>query len=470
MAGQLKRAKRKPGAPASPAPQQPDAGPKFFELGSEADGDALKLKTSDISANPFNDRDLGDVSDLASSIEMDGLLQDIVVMHTSVFAEHYPDAASGITTKYVIAFGERRWRAHQHIGKEEISAVLRNDVAPKIRRVLFVENFHRKQLSPIEEARRFQALHEDGMSYRQIAEELSLGGPNHVSRRLELLRLPTALQNIVGTEDGPGVTLARSILAQLAEPDEQIRAWELIRDENLTLGQAVDRIRNADAVPPGNTPAEETGPAPVPQGNTSGDSEDTAPVPQGNTDVPAPRTTGDAPKPAAAKPKTPAGAQTLAADRDTAERNNASADRDQACRQLITNGSKLTPDQHAALMGRTLLAPMQQGPARTRAHRWLRDAGVAVFNISDTDSYFEAVLSSGQTELVNRVAVATAVAAGEVRARDGRRQWDKSDAEHVRLLIETTGYVPETAWERAQLDKYGVPLPEAGEPDPEPIH
>ncbi|WP_086685966.1 ParB/RepB/Spo0J family partition protein [Streptomyces pseudogriseolus] len=458
MAGSLnKRAKRGPRPAAAPTPQQSDSGPKFFELSSETDGDALKLKTSDISANPFNDRDLGDVTQLAESIAKDGLLQDIVVMHASAFTKHYPEEAERITTKYVIAFGERRWRAHQHIGKEEISAVLRNDVAPKIRRVLFVENFHRKQLSPIEEARRFHTLHtKDGMSYREIVEELSLGGPNHVARRLELLKLPPALQDIVGTDDGPGVTLARNILAQLAEPEEQVRAWELIRDEGLTLKQAVDRIHNADPVPQGNTPApvEEPAPAAVPQGNT--------------TDVPAPRTTGDAPKSAAAKPKTTASG--TAADRDTVERNHASADRDQACRQLVADSSKLTPAQHAALMGRTLLAPMQQGPARTRAHRWLRDAGTAVFDISDTDSYFEAVLSSGQAELVNRVALATAVAAGEVRARDGRRQWDKTDAEHVRLLIDTTGYVPETAWERAQLDKYGVPVPDAGAPDPEPIH
>jgi hypothetical protein len=130
----------------------------------------------------------------------------------------------------------------------------------------------------------------------------------------------------------------------------------------------------------------------------------------------------------------------------------------------------LSPEQHDALFGRTLLAPMQQGPARTRAHKWLRDAETAGFNINDTDSYFEAVLSSGQTDLVNRVALATALAAGEVRARDGRRQWDRTDAEHVRLLIDATGYVPETAWEREQLVKFGVTFNSADDPDPDAIH
>ncbi|MER5572365.1 ParB/RepB/Spo0J family partition protein [Streptomyces massasporeus] len=484
MAGELKRTK-KPQKPAVPkpaasteagAPKESEA-PKFFQLTTENEGDALDIKLDDITPNPFNDRDIGDVTQLAESIDQDDLLQDITVMHTSAFAEHWPEQAEGITTKYVIAFGERRWRAHRHLGRATIPAILRNKVAPKIRRVLFAENFHRKQLSPIEEARKFRVLHvEEGMSYREIVAELKLSGPNYVARRMELLELPPALQEIVGTEDGPGVTLARNIKARLDDPEEQIRAWELIRDEGLkNVGEAVDRIRNADPVPPGNNPTDEqTEGDPVPPGNSSQPSgEEQLPVPSGNG-ASEPGADGDAPKPPAKttqKSQPAAGKKTIAADRDTAERNNASADRDAACRQLVAADTKLTAEQHDALFGRTLLAPMAHGPARTRAHRWLRDAGQVVFDISDTDSYFEAVLSSGQAELVNRVAIATALAAGEVRARDGRRQWDKTDAEHVRLLIDATGYVPGTAWERAQLVKFGVPFPGADEePDPEPLN
>ncbi|MBG7704915.1 ParB/RepB/Spo0J family partition protein [Streptomyces sp. MC1] len=479
MAGSLKKAARKPSRPGVPAPAAPaDSTPKFFDLGVEEEGDALKVKVSDITANPFNDRDLGDITQLAQSIDQDGLLQDIVVMHTEAFARYYPAQAEHITTKYVIAFGERRWRAHMHLGLETVSAILRNGVAEKIRRVLFAENFHRKQLSAIEEARKFRVLHvEEGMSYREIVTELKLSGPNYVARRMELLELPPALQDIVGTEEGPGVTLARKIRAQLTEPEEQIQAWELIRDEDLSLAEAVDRIRHADPVPPGNTVTESSAGAPVPPGNTSvavGQEQPVPPettpangegVPQGNTSG----SGGDTLNPPAA-PQPPVQRKAAAADRDAVERNHASADRDASCRHLVSDGPPLTAEQHDALYARTLLAPMQQGPARTRAHRWLRDAGRAVFDISDTDSYFEAVLSSGQADLVNRVATATALAAGEVRARDGRRQWDRTDAEHVRLLIETTGYVPATAWERAQLDKFGVPYNAADAPDPEPIH
>jgi ParB/RepB/Spo0J family partition protein len=518
VAQQLKRATKKTAqskppdgaAPEASPPTTGDGGPKFFELNVENDGDSLSIRLADITPNPFNDRDLGDVSQLSESIEDDGLLQDVTVMHTAAFAKHWPEQAKGITTKYVLAFGERRWRAYYLLaqagklqlaeeGKPEtaqIPTILRNDVAPKIRRVLFAENFHRKQLSPIEEARKFYVLHvEEEMSFRQIVEHLRLTGPNHVSRRLELLKLPPALQEIVGTETGPGVTLARKILAQLADPAGQLKAWELIRDDELTLNQAVAHIRNTESVPPGNTAddVEEAAnatedssgtPASVPQGNTSNEAETTKEtaeaeppgVPPGNTGLPSPRNTADASAEAVGvsakkSAEAPVGGarKVTAAERDTAERNNASADRDEACRHLVTTGVQLTQEQRDALFGRTLLAPIQQGPARTRAHQWLRKASKAVFDIADTDSYYEAVLSSGQPDLVNRVALATALAAGEIRARDGRRQWDKTDAEHVRLLTEATGYVPGTAWERWQLEKFGVPFTADQDPDPEPI-
>lgn len=487
MAGNLRKAKKtaakNPGAdaPKVPSPAGEPAGPKFFELSAATEnGDALSVAVNDITANPFNDRDLGDVTGLGESIAKDGLLQDIAVMRTAEFAKFYPEEAAGISTKYVLAFGERRWRAHKDIGKNEIPAILRDDVAPKIRRVLFVENFHRKQLSPVEEARKFQRLNvEEGMSYREIVAELHLSGANHVARRLELLKLPTELQSIVGTEEGPGVTLARNILAQLSDPADQIRAWELIRDEDLTLKEAVSRIHGGEDVPPANdVPTQRTADVDDQQlealgeqtsektSGTASEADPGAEAEQSTTAKSTERTTVEdqAPKPRTQK------AKVLAADKDSAERNNASADRDAACQYLVGSEVKLSIEQHDSLYARTLLATMQQGPARTRSHRWLREAGRAEFTISDTDSYFEAVLSSGKAELINRVAFATALAAGEVRARDGRRQWDRTDAEHVRLLIEAGQYHPQTDWERTQLTKFGVPFPGAEEEsDSKPI-
>ncbi|MFB8026025.1 MULTISPECIES: ParB/RepB/Spo0J family partition protein [unclassified Streptomyces] len=440
-------------------------------------GDAIEVDVSDISANPFNGRDLGDVTHLAESIVRDGLIQEIGILHTKVFAEHFPKEAEGITTKYVLAYGERRWRAHLHLGAKTIQAVLRDDTAERIRRILFVENFHRKQLTPIEEARTFQHLVDEGMSYREIVKELHLRGPNHVSRRLDLLKLPEEIQNMVGTEGGPGVTVARAILANLSEPSDQTLAWVLMRTEGLSVKEAIRRIQEDDESAPEPNPAPESSvPTPrrqvEPEPEALPDSEEEQAEPESGTAKPdstEPETQQATPQKASAKPSKPTATKI---DKDTVERNRANADRDPACQALVSADQKLSEDQHDALYARTLLAiaPTQQSAARARAHRWLSDASRAEFSISNTESYFEAVLSLGKPELINRVTVATALAAGELRARDGRRQWDRTDAEHVRLLIEVTGYVPMTAWERGQLSKYDVPFPGAeNDPDPEPI-
>ncbi|MER5482641.1 ParB/RepB/Spo0J family partition protein [Streptomyces sp. NPDC002812] len=476
MANSLRRAKKataKKTASAQPPTTSPDeavpatvpapAGepaPAFFELPKEPDQViALDVPLADISANPFNDRDLGDVSGLAASIEKDGLLQDVAVMHTAEFAEHYPDAAAEIMTKYVLAFGERRWRAHIALGVETINAILRDDVAPKIRRVLFVENFHRKQLSPVEEGRKFFRMHgEEGMSYREIMAELDLKTPAYVSRRIELLKLPAEMQAIVGTEDGPGVTVARNIAKSLDRPEEQMACWALMRDNELGLNEAVKHVRDGAGTSEEqlDVPAPRAPKAEEPQEPKlwNGDAEETAPAAPAAPKKPEAPTAHD-------EPRQRAGAKMSAADRDAAQRNNSSADRDAACQHLITEKKIVTRKQLDALYARTLLAPIQQGPARTRAHKWLREAGQAEFTIGDTDSYFEAVLSSGNATLVNRVTFVTALAAGEIRARDGRRQWDRTDAEHVRLLIEAGQYHPQTEWERDELAKFGVPFPGA---------
>ncbi|MER7759473.1 ParB/RepB/Spo0J family partition protein [Streptomyces sp. NPDC097619] len=475
MAQQLKRtAKRSGSSPASAVPTEQEVAAStasrsqtFFKVPTnEVNGEGLSIPVSDISANPFNDRDLGDLTGLADSIKMDGLLQDIVVMHTAAFVSHYPDFAETIGTKYVIAMGERRWSATQVAGIGTIQAVLRNDIAPNIRRVLFVENFHRKDLSPMEEARKFQRMHnEEGMTYREIAEDLSLSGPSYVSRRLELMVLPAQLQELIGAEDGLGVTDARKIAAALKDPEEQIHAWHLVCDEGLSLKQAIQQIRSGDTVPPGNNvpeprrvdPAEVVDPAKGGMPEPTKQQTTLSPASAGSETNADPEAADPSAQPSA--PAVQPSKAVAAADRHSAARNHASADREQTCLAMIKAGVELTAQQADALFARTLLAPTQQGPARTRAHKWLRDGGKAGFSISDTDSYFEAVLSSGNAELIKTVTIATALAAGEIRARDGRRPWDQHDAEHVRLLIEVGQHHPESSWEAAQLTKHGIPFP-----------
>ncbi|WP_404949139.1 ParB/RepB/Spo0J family partition protein [Streptomyces sp. ARC14] len=488
MPGQLqKQGKGSRGGPKPNSGPAPSAGSnpneKFWKIpSSEKDGDVLDIKIEDITPNPFNDREMGDLTHLAESIAEDGLMSEINVMHSKEFAERYPDAASGITTKYVIAFGERRWRATQMVGHPTIAAVLRNDIVPRIRRILFAENFHRKQLLPVEEAREFYRLQtEENLSIREIVAELKLSGPGYVSGRLKLLDLPDALQRIVGTEDGPGVSMAREIARKLETPDDMVRVWELVRTNDVSLKEALRRFHAGEdteaegSVPeprkagepepqPANAEAETpVADAETPEGTRSGnDKPEEKEVPAGG---PEPESAKDENKPEKPKAQSSTGKQRSAADREASQRSHASADREMTCQAMVAQAFTLSPEQTAALFARALLAPTQQSAARARAQKWLREAGKAGFTISDTDSYFEAVLSSGNTGLINTVTITTALAACEVRARDGRRQWDVHDAEHVRLLIDVGNHHPESPWERDQLTKYSIAFPNGDDAD-----
>lgn len=483
MATGLKKPKNTRGSGVSGTGTASDTPADKFYVLPEKEGDLLHIPLTDITANPFNDRDLGDFTKLADSIKRDGLVQEIAVMHTEVFARLYPEESAGFTTKYVLAFGERRWRAHQLAGLPTIASVLRDTVAPKIRRILFIENFHRKPLSPLEEARKFHQMStQEGMSYQDIVDELHLSGRNHVSRRLDLMKLPAGLQEAIESEQ-LAITHARKLLQTLPTEQEQVAAWHVMRDREWGVKEAISLIQSGGGVPPGNTDSDVPNPR---VGEDSTDPETDGPGPEESSDAPEetvpdgqqdsdPRDpepgantgTGAGSTPPAKKPQKKEPAKKVsapAADRDTPDRLRGSADRTAACEFIFAEDKQLTGEQFAALCARSLLVPVQASAARARAHGWLRDVGKAEFSITDTDSYFQAVLSSGSVELINRLTLATAIAGGEIRARDGRRQWDATDAQHVQLLIEVANYHPQTQWERGQLTKFHIEFPGGDEP------
>ncbi|MBV1940769.1 ParB/RepB/Spo0J family partition protein [Streptomyces sp. BV286] len=462
------------------APDQPKPAQAFYSQ-AEKDGDVLDIPLDQISPNPFNDlRSMGDLEGLARSIKEDGLLQDIVVMHTAEFVKKWPEFAAddkAITTKYVIAFGERRWRASKLAELRTIRSALNNAVTPKIRRVLLIENLQRVGYTPMEEARNFLRLHvKEGMSYREIAAALKIGS-THVSRRLQLVNLPLVCQEAIEAET-LSVTDARRIQeAFKGQAEEQEAAWRLSEDRDIPVKQAILAVQ-AEGVPTEYEKQYEDEQQPEDQAGLpeqrAGSENDDAPVKTKETVVPeAPTNKEEKEKEVKQKPElkpppvAPKSRVSVAADRAVRERNNAGADRTEACLHLIRNN--FTPDekQTAALYARTLLSPIQQGPAKTRAHAWLREVGKEVLSVADPDSYFQAVLSSGNDDLVQRATFATALAASEIRAKDNRRQWDRTDAAHVELLIQAANYVPSTEWERDQLTKFNVAF-DAAEPADEP--
>jgi ParB family chromosome partitioning protein len=121
------------------------------------------------------------LDELAASISEVGLLQPVVVRKTGHDA-------------YELVMGERRWRASQQAGLDVIPAIVRETQDDAMLRDALLENLHRQQLDPLEEAAAYQQLLDDfGATHEQLAQRVGRSRP-HISNTLRLLNLPPSVQ------------------------------------------------------------------------------------------------------------------------------------------------------------------------------------------------------------------------------------------------------------------------------------
>lgn len=141
---------------------------------------------------------------LSASIRQLGLLQPVVVRRT-------PNQG------YELVMGERRWRAAQRAGLATIPAlVIDTDDRGSLERAL-VENVHRQDLNPIEEAAAYrQLLDEAGLTHEQLAERVGLSRPT-ISNAMRLLDLPDGVQMMV-INGKLSAGHARALLSLLGHP------------------------------------------------------------------------------------------------------------------------------------------------------------------------------------------------------------------------------------------------------------
>ena len=160
--------------------------------GGDGDGSGFGLRNLDvksISPNPNQPRihfDDESLAELAASIRAVGLLQPILVR---------PKAGS--TNSFELIAGERRWRASQRAGLTVIPALVRetDDVA-SVEQAL-VENLHRQDLTPLEEAAAYKQLLDDfSMTHEQVAEKVGKTR-SAITNSLRLLALPPSIQQLL---------------------------------------------------------------------------------------------------------------------------------------------------------------------------------------------------------------------------------------------------------------------------------
>ena len=163
-----------------------------------------------IAANPHQPRqvfDEDDISELAASIKEVGLLQPIVVRRR----EGGDDGDAG----YELIMGERRLRAAKEAGLETIPAVVRYAADDELLRDALLENLHRVQLNPLEEAAAYQQLLEDfNCTHAELSQRIARSR-SQISNTLRLMKLPPLVQRRLAA----GVLSAGHARSLLGLPD-----------------------------------------------------------------------------------------------------------------------------------------------------------------------------------------------------------------------------------------------------------
>jgi ParB family transcriptional regulator, chromosome partitioning protein len=213
-------------APAGPAGAEPHAA---GDHGSVGGAYFQELPIEAVIPNPRQPRKVFDeeaLDELADAIKEVGLLQPVVVRETG-------------PGQYELVMGERRWRASQRAGLTRIPAIVRATENDDMLRDALMENLHREQLNPLEEAAAYQQLLDDfGATHDELAKKVGRSRP-HISNTLRLLQLPGEVQRRVAA----GVLSAghaRALLS-LEDPEAQDHLARRIVAEGLSV-RAVEEI------------------------------------------------------------------------------------------------------------------------------------------------------------------------------------------------------------------------------------
>src|SRR5690606_32790439 len=143
--------------------------------------------------------------------ELVGSIREIGVLQPVVVREVEPDG----DIRYELIMGERRWRATQEAGLDTIPAIVRETDDADLLRDALLENLHRSELNPLEEAAAYQQPLDDfGCTHEELAQRIHRSRPQ-ISNTLRLLRLPPLVQRRVAA----GVLSAGHARALLGRSD-----------------------------------------------------------------------------------------------------------------------------------------------------------------------------------------------------------------------------------------------------------
>lgn len=212
----------------------------------QAEGEALLKEGSErfaripiefVEPDPDQPRkNIGNVEELMASIKEHGIIQPIVVS---------PNGAES----FLIIAGERRFSAARNLGLKTVPAIIRTIEEHRRLEVQLIENIHRQELNPMEEATAYRRLMDEfKLSQRQLAARLGKS-PAGINETLRILSLPDEILESVRTSE----RLTRSVLLEIAKqetPEAQMVLWQQALSGSLTVKAARERkTANPDDTP-----------------------------------------------------------------------------------------------------------------------------------------------------------------------------------------------------------------------------
>ena len=203
-----------------------------------ATGGALQnLKTSVLQPGKYQPRtsmDKEPLAELAESIKTRGVMQPILVRQIS-------------GGNYEIIAGERRWRAAQVAGLQEVPALIREVDDDAALAMSLIENIQREDLNPLEEALGIQRLiKEFGMTHQAAGEALG-SSRSAISNLLRLLSLPASVQKLM-MQGRLDMGHARALLA--LSSTKQIEAANLVVNKKLSVRETEALVGRMTNTPP----------------------------------------------------------------------------------------------------------------------------------------------------------------------------------------------------------------------------
>lgn len=230
-----------PTAPASTPTSVPVPATPVADLVPTPGAVYLEIPVGDISPNPRQPRTVFDdepLAELVHSIKEIGLLQPVVVRRAG--------------SKFELIAGERRWRASQQAGLKVIPAIVRDTADDELLREALLENLHRAQLNPLEEAAAYQQMLDDfGCTQEELSARIGRSRPQ-ISNTLRLLKLPASVARRVAA--GVLTSGHAKVLLSLTD-DQQI---ETLANRVISEGLSVRALEELITLGAGNTSSDST--------------------------------------------------------------------------------------------------------------------------------------------------------------------------------------------------------------------